>query len=182
MPEPSVFLRHNALHMAVCTPTHLDYLHRHLFSDAEAMRYLFDGKPFSAAETQALAQQHFSPCLQPTGLYVLLQATGHSVTEVVGFAGILPFSHPPFIGYEFGFAIVPHQQRKGYAALAARMQIHYWKTHLQPQPLYALAHPQNTASCHLLKHTLGLKEQEEITYGNRGKRMVFKVIYSDDRG
>jgi len=141
-----------------------------ILSDAEVMKHVFMGRPFSDEETRQFLQRHFATTENdPFGLAILCE---RETSQVLGCAGIIPFDDLEVSDYEFGFLFGKFAWGKGFATEIARELVRHGLHDLGLQRLTATVHPANEASRRVLGKA-GLHYMKDDEVPGRGLRQIF---------
>ncbi len=151
-------------------------LYQTIFSDAAVLKYVFAGGVLDDEQARTFFEQKFTfDCQKPYGLAVVSEK---STEAMLGFAGLIPARPEEFDGYEFGYVLSQQNWAKGYATEIAQGQINWAFQELDLGKLYALIHPQNTASVNVVKK-LNLTKFPSVTIEGQGTRLVYVANRND---
>ncbi|AFY37223.1 GCN5-related N-acetyltransferase [[Leptolyngbya] sp. PCC 7376] len=149
-----------------------DVLYNTIFSDVEVLRYVFVGGVLNYEKAHDFFESRFTfDCSNPYGLAVLVE---QSTDMIIGFAGLIPTRSVELKGYEFGYVLSKQHWGKGYATEIAQGQISWALYNLDLQKIYALIHPQNKASIHVVEK-LNLTRLPSILIEGQGTRIVYSA-------
>ena len=142
-----------------------------LLGSENRTRYLFGSTVMDPEQARAFITQRFTAEDVPTGLGVV--ATNRP-KGLVGFAGIIPTDCLGDQDVEFGFTLSPSAERNGFATEIGYRQMQYAFETLGMKRVLALAHPENSASVHVLRDQLKMAVISFVERtAQRGPRLVF---------
>lgn len=144
-------------------------------ADAEVMRYINDGVPFTRVESGIAsdrAAEHWHT--YGFGLWAVIERT---TERMIGFAGL---SHPLWLpgkerAVEVGWRLHRNVWGRGYATEAGRAGLAYGFDRLELAEIIALVHPHNLRSA-AVAHRLGMRPRETVPHPHRPHDLdVFSV-------
>ena len=144
-----------------------------MFADGEQMALIFGGKPIVGPELDAFLLRYLVAYedLRCGMAVVCCECTN----TVVGHAGIVRCEYLGVPDYEFGFALVPDCQGKGFATALGRALIQYALDSMNLSRVLATVHPSNAPSLRVM-NKLGLRFVADLETRERGPRRVFAAV------
>lgn len=144
-------------------------LHARVLSDAQVMRHVFLGLPFTPAQSEAFFAASFDHDRTGRRLGVLTElASG----EVVGFSGLMPCTVLGHQDFEVGFVLSRSVWSLGYGTEIGRGQLAYGFGALGCQRLLAQVAPDNRASIATLQK-IGMQLHGSLHSEGRGLRAIY---------
>jgi [ribosomal protein S5]-alanine N-acetyltransferase len=140
----------------------LQLLHDRILSSPEVMRLTFSGSALTLEQSEAFFDANFDHDQTGKGLNVLVE---RATREVVGFAGLLPYTVLDRADYELGFVLCQAAWGKGFATGLSQLGL---------ERLLAQASPRNSPSIKTLQK-IGMSFHSAIRSNERGERHVFVV-------
>jgi RimJ/RimL family protein N-acetyltransferase len=142
-----------------------------LLGNENRTKYLFGGTVMEPPQAAAFIKQHFTAEDATIGMGVL--ATNRQ-EGLVGFAGIIPTDCLGNRDFEFGFVLSQEAEGNDYATEIGYFQMQYAFETLRLSRILALAHPENSASVHVLRDKLKMTKVSQLgKTAHRGPRIVF---------
>lgn len=142
-----------------------------ILADKEVTRLTFGGKPMTFEESTLFIRNHFNMSGKMNGISPLKEKQSKNI---IGFAGLIPYTHFSENDFEFGFVLARSAWGKGYATEIGKAQIDYAFKRLEVDRLFAMAAPANKSSIHILTK-LGLIHKFDLIDQERGLRKVYCI-------
>jgi len=145
-----------------------------ILGDGEVMRLALYERALTSDEAEHFINADFTRTADDvTHLGVLC---GNEDGAIVGFAGLLPCRYFPG-DLEIGFVLGREHQGRGYATEIGRKLLEVGFEALHRPRLLGLCDPENAGSRNVLGK-LGMREIDEITTPDRGRRVVYEISHS----
>jgi len=159
-----IILESKRLELVTTINADIEHLYKTIFSDAEVVKYT-NGRVLLESECEEFMKKKFNF----SGSLGFSPIVEKKSSNIVGYAGVLPFLD----GYEIGYIFAKEYWGMGYATEIAKAQIDYIKSVLNSNNIYASVHPKNWASIKVLeKLGFNFAEEKEL---KRGLRRVYKL-------
>jgi RimJ/RimL family protein N-acetyltransferase len=159
-----VILESKRLELVTTINSDIEYLYKTIFSVAEVVKYT-NGRVLLESESKEFIKKKFN-FSGSLGFSPIIEKKS---SNLVGYAGVLPFLD----GYEIGYIFAKEYWGKGFATEIAKAQIDFIKSVLNSELIYATVHPKNRASINVLdKLEFNFLEEKEL---KRGLRRVYKL-------
>ncbi len=147
----------------------LQILFNRIFSDAEVMRFVFGGKPFTADRTAEFFASAFDHGQTGVKLGVLVEKGSE---EIIGFSGLMECQALGEKEYEIGFVLSRSAWGKGYATEIGRGQLEHGFNAVGCTRLLAQVAPENARSIAALER-IGMSFHSSVVTESRGPRQVY---------
>lgn len=147
-------------------------LHERVLSDAQVMRHVFLGVPFTPAQSETFFATSFDHDRTGRRLGVLAErASG----EVVGFSGLMPCRVLGYQDFEIGFVLSRSVWSRGYGTEIGLGQLGHGFGMPGCQRLLAQVAPDNLASQATLEK-IGMRLHSSVHSEGRGVRKIYVAL------
>ena len=141
-------------------------LYKIIFSQSEVTKFLWEG-----TLNKQKANEFFIKEFAFDSSFGFAPLFEKATQNLIGYAGILPFSFEHYKGFEFGYILAKEYWHKGYASEIAKAQIAFIQKNYPLQSIFATTHPKNIASQKvLLKQGMQPLKKVQLL---RGERILF---------
>ncbi len=147
----------------------INALHERVFSDAEVMRFVLDGAPFTQDRTNEFFASAFDHNSTGLKLGVLVEKAS---SEIIGFSGLMACRVLGENEHEIGFVLSRSAWGKGYAAEIGHGQLKYGFGVVGCARLLAQVAPENAHSIAALEK-IGMTFHSSVQSEGRGSRQVY---------
>lgn len=149
----------------------LDVLYEKVFSDAEVMRFVFEGEPYTRERASEFFAANFDH--EATGLKLCVLEERAS-SQIIGFSGLLECRVLGEKDYEIGFVLARSAWSKGYAQEIGRGQLDHGFSKVECTRLLAQVAPENGKSISVLEN-IGMVPYDgpPVQSKSRGERKLY---------